>query len=181
MDAKALGAFVAELRKEHKMTQAELAARLNVTDKAVSRWERGLGFPDINTLEPLADVLGVSLAELMKCQRLSEESVNLKEATTMVESGIDIAKYQREVHRKRIIRSLMLCLIGVIIIIVAVYIHSKLFISLSVSVLEYSDGPTTIFTAGRIGDFNSVIIAVIGVVFIGVGIWRLCKNIREVR
>ena len=42
------------------MTQAELAQQLHVTDKAVSRWERGIGLPDINTLEPLADVLGVT-------------------------------------------------------------------------------------------------------------------------
>ncbi len=58
MEAKELGLFIAKLRKEKQITQAELAKRLNVTDKAVSRWERGLGFPDINTLEPLADSLG---------------------------------------------------------------------------------------------------------------------------
>ena len=41
------------------MTQSELAEKIRVTDKAVSRWERGLGFPDINTLSPLADALGL--------------------------------------------------------------------------------------------------------------------------
>ena len=70
MEAKELGSFIARIRKEKQITQAELAKRLNVTDKAVSRWERGLGFPDINTLEPLADALGVSLAELMKCAKI---------------------------------------------------------------------------------------------------------------
>ena len=49
------------------MTQAELAQQLHVTDKAVSRWERGIGLPDINMLEPLADVLGLTLADLMHC------------------------------------------------------------------------------------------------------------------
>ena len=67
VEAKELGDFIAKIRKENQLTQAELAKRLNVTDKAVSRWERGLGYPDINTLEPLADALGVSLTELMKC------------------------------------------------------------------------------------------------------------------
>ena len=65
MEVKELGQFIAGLRKEKQMTQAELAERLHVTDKAVSRWERGVGYPDINTLEPLADALGVTLTELM--------------------------------------------------------------------------------------------------------------------
>ena len=66
MDAKVFGKFIMERRKQLGMTQAELAEKINVTDKAVSRWERGLGFPDINTLEPLADALGIEVVELMK-------------------------------------------------------------------------------------------------------------------
>lgn len=65
MDAKAFGAFLAQTRRARGLTQSELAEQLHVTDKAVSRWERGLGFPDINTLEPLADALGLTLAQLM--------------------------------------------------------------------------------------------------------------------
>nr|WP_294531084.1 helix-turn-helix transcriptional regulator [uncultured Blautia sp.] len=68
MDAKKFGAFIADRRKQQHMTQAELAWMIGVTDKAVSRWERGLGFPDINTMEPLADALGISLLELMRSQ-----------------------------------------------------------------------------------------------------------------
>lgn len=51
------------------MTQADLAKKLQVTDKAVSRWERGIGFPDINTLESLADALDISVLELMKSEK----------------------------------------------------------------------------------------------------------------
>lgn len=69
MDAKTFGAFLAETRKARGMTQSALAEQLHVTDKAVSRWERGLGFPDINTLEPLADALGLTLAQLMHTDR----------------------------------------------------------------------------------------------------------------
>ena len=53
MDAKSFGAFIADQRRTLGLTQAEVAARLHVTDKAVSRWERGVGLPDINTLEPV--------------------------------------------------------------------------------------------------------------------------------
>lgn len=65
MDAKTFGAFLAKTRRTRGLTQSALAEQLHVTDKAVSRWERGLGFPDINTLEPLADALGLTLAQLM--------------------------------------------------------------------------------------------------------------------
>ena len=69
MDAKAFGLFLAETRKARGLTQSALAEQLHVTDKAVSRWERGLGFPDINTLEPLADALGLTLSQLMHADR----------------------------------------------------------------------------------------------------------------
>lgn len=73
MDAKTFGAFLARMRKEQSMTQAELAEQLHVTDKAVSRWERGVGLPDVNLLEPLAQALGLSLADLMHCRDPKEE------------------------------------------------------------------------------------------------------------
>lgn len=74
MDAQKFGAFVAENRKAKGMTQAELARQIHVTDKAVSRWERGVGFPDIHSLEPLARALGLSVLELMKSEKLEESS-----------------------------------------------------------------------------------------------------------
>ena len=69
VEAKEFGRFIAGMRKEKKMTQAELAEKIHVTDKAVSRWERGLGFPDIQTIEPLAQALGISVLELMRSER----------------------------------------------------------------------------------------------------------------
>ena len=64
--AKTLGARIAELRKDKGMTQLELAQQMGVTDKAVSKWERDLSCPDINTIPRLAQVLGVSMDELMQ-------------------------------------------------------------------------------------------------------------------
>ena len=63
---KTLGARIAALRKEKGMTQLELAQQMGVTDKAVSKWERDLSCPDINTIPRLAEVLGVSLEDLMQ-------------------------------------------------------------------------------------------------------------------
>lgn len=63
---KTLGTMIAELRKQHGMTQLELAEKMGVTDKAVSKWERDLSCPDINSLPNLAEIFGVSVEELMQ-------------------------------------------------------------------------------------------------------------------
>lgn len=65
MDAKKTGNFIAEKRKEINMSQRELAQHLHITDKAVSKWERGLSFPDISLLIPLSELLNVSLYDLL--------------------------------------------------------------------------------------------------------------------
>ena len=64
-DGRTFGMAVAELRRERDMTQLELAHRMGVTDKAVSKWERDLSLPDVESVSRLADVLGVSADELL--------------------------------------------------------------------------------------------------------------------
>ncbi len=66
MDAGKTGKFIAQRRKAMNMTQNELAKKLHITDKAVSKWERGLSFPDISILIPLAEILNISLYDLLK-------------------------------------------------------------------------------------------------------------------
>lgn len=66
---KTLGAMITELRKEHKMTQMELAEKMGVTDKAVSKWERDLSYPDINSLPNLATILDVTVDDLMQLKK----------------------------------------------------------------------------------------------------------------
>ena len=68
MKKMALGQIITSLRKEHGMTQADLAEKMNVTDKAVSKWERDLSCPDVGSLPRLAEVLGISLDELMQVE-----------------------------------------------------------------------------------------------------------------
>ena len=73
---KTLGTMIAELRKQHGMTQLELAEKMGVTDKAVSKWERDLSWPDINSLPTLAEILGVSVEELMQIKKEAEAPVS---------------------------------------------------------------------------------------------------------
>lgn len=69
---KSLGTLIAEIRRQKGMTQLELAEKMGVTDKAVSKWERDLSCPDINSLPALAEILGLSLDELMQVKSGSQ-------------------------------------------------------------------------------------------------------------
>ena len=108
MDVKKFGLFIASVRKEQQMTQAELARILQVTDKAVSKWERGLGFPDINTIEPLSDALGVSVLEIMKSERITEQEVSAVVASDALMDAFELARYQKKLERKHIIAIMVL-------------------------------------------------------------------------
>ena len=65
MDAEAMGKRIAQLRKARNLTQQQLADQLNVTNRAISRWERGDGYPEITLLPKLADSLGVTTDEIL--------------------------------------------------------------------------------------------------------------------
>ena len=70
MNSYVTGAMIRRLREEKRMTQAELAEKLNVSDKAVSKWETGKGYPDITLVEPIAAALGVSVPELLSGENI---------------------------------------------------------------------------------------------------------------
>ncbi len=98
MDAGKTGAFIAELRGELRLTQKELADRIGVTDKAVSKWERGRGFPDVAILEVLAKELDVSIAELMSGERSTPETVKSQSDNALMETLL----YVKQMSRKTI-------------------------------------------------------------------------------
>jgi len=68
--------MIAELRKQHGMTQLDLAEKMGVTDKAVSKWERDLSCPDINSIPDLAEILGVSVEDLIQVKKAAEPPVS---------------------------------------------------------------------------------------------------------
>ena len=69
MNNKSIGDIISSLRKEKGMTQADLAEKMNVTDKAVSKWERNLSCPDVNSIPKLAEILDISVEELLNAQK----------------------------------------------------------------------------------------------------------------
>lgn len=118
MDARKLGTFIAENRKAKNMTQVELAIALQVTDKAISRWERGLGFPDINTIEQLAEALDVSVLELMKCERIQEEPVSHSEIEDAITNTLDVAIAEKREERKKVVHVLKMSILAVVVLLI---------------------------------------------------------------
>lgn len=107
MDANRTGRFIAQLRKEKGYTQKELAERLMVTDKAISRWETGKGLPDTALLKPLGDLLGVSVGELLSGSRIEETQI--KDRTDQI--ILDALKYSGRMFAQMV--NLVLILIGI--------------------------------------------------------------------
>ena len=70
MNQYVTGAVIKELREKSQLTQSELAAKLNVSDKAISKWETAKGYPDISLLEPIANVFGISITDFYQGMQL---------------------------------------------------------------------------------------------------------------
>ena len=83
MKKKTLGMMISSLRKEKGMTQLELAEKMGVTDKAVSKWERDLSYPDLNSIPKLAEIFGGSVEDLMQ-NRLESQREEKKDITPLV-------------------------------------------------------------------------------------------------
>ena len=94
MKKQTLGMMISSLRKEKGMTQLELAEKMGVTDKAVSKWERDLSFPDINSIPKLAEIFEVSVDELMQVKSETKENIGKNKIEEIIDTalkGIGIA------------------------------------------------------------------------------------------
>lgn len=98
-EAKELkGKFIATKRKELGYTQKKLAEKLNVTDKAISKWETGAGMPDISMLKPLSEILGVSVIEILEGREILDENLSV-EADNKIVNEIKINKRNKQKYR----------------------------------------------------------------------------------
>lgn len=160
MDAQKFGAFVAACRKERNMTQADLAIKIQVTDKAISRWERGVGFPDINTIEPLANALGISVLELMKSEKLKTNQITGEDATELITDTLSIVKSQRKQERK---------MVALILGITFVFVAFILFFDN----MQWQADEIFFFGAGVVFPLACICGSI---ALIGTGIWRKIKG-----
>ena len=111
MDYEKIGKFIYELRKNKKLTQKDLAESLNVTIQAVSKWERGLGCPDVSLLRPLSEYLGVSISELLNGEKIKKENV-LEKADDILMKNLE--ENDKRTRKERLI--FVTFLVGLILI-----------------------------------------------------------------
>ena len=121
MDQVSIGRFIAAERKRKGYTQKQLAEKLNISDKTVSKWECGKGFPEVSLLLPLCKELDITVNELLSGARVSEEEYQKKAEENMV----NMIK-EREENKKKLIPTIITGLIATtsfitLIMVVAVY------------------------------------------------------------
>ena len=113
MSSKDCGKFICELRKEKNLTQKELAEKINVSDKAVSRWETGKGFPDVNSLLALSNFFRVSVNELLAGKRLEEEKINEIAEKNVIQA---IKAKENSVKKKKLQMAICIIIFSVLLI-----------------------------------------------------------------
>ena len=127
MDLIKIGKFIATCRKEKNLTQEELAEKLYVTDRAVSKWERGLSLPDAGKMLDLCNILDINVHELLNGERINMEDYNKKTEELLLE----LAR-QEELKNKKIITNMWAILITALLFYIGI---------LTLAVLTLEEGP----------------------------------------
>ena len=115
MNQEKIGKFILELRKEKNMTQQELADKIGVTDRAISKWENGRGMPDLSLMKPLCEELGISINEL-----ISGEKINKKEYQEKFEENVlNTINYSQKQIKK--VRNKFVIIISIIVMFLTIF------------------------------------------------------------
>lgn len=104
MDNQKFGRFIRDLRKKANMTQKELGEKLNVTDKAVSKWERGLGFPDITIINLLAETFGITASEVLNAEIGKKDTIDVEKAVQEAVEKVTKEKEKKENRKRKLIK-----------------------------------------------------------------------------
>lgn len=115
LDQIKIGRFITDIRKEHKLTQKQLAEKLNISDKTISKWETGKGLPEVSLMMPLCEILGINVNELLSGERLSDETYREK-----AEENVMNLVREKEESKKKIIVSVIVAILGVSVLLVCV-------------------------------------------------------------
>lgn len=116
IDKSEFGRFVSQLRKEKEMTQKELARKLYISDKAVSKWETGQSIPTVDLLIPLSEILGVTVTELLECRRIdSPQAIPAADVETIVKKAVSYGDTEkRTINRKWLVPYIICAVVALI-------------------------------------------------------------------
>lgn len=118
MDYKKIGLFIQQKRKEKDLTQKELAKKLFLADKAISKWERGMGCPDVSILEDLSNVLEVSILSILNGEELEEDDINNAVLKTI--------NYSKETFKDNFIKNISNLILIIVLSIAAFLLHANI-------------------------------------------------------
>ncbi|MBE6599986.1 MAG: helix-turn-helix domain-containing protein [Ruminococcaceae bacterium] len=97
MDQSKIGKFIAECRKQKNLTQMQLSEKLGITDKAVSKWERGIAMPDTSIMLELCEILGISVNELLSGEKINMENNDQKNEQLLLDMAKEIEKKNKTI------------------------------------------------------------------------------------
>ena len=123
MDLIKIGKYIAFKRKEQGLTQKQLAEKLNMSDKSVSKWERGICLPDVSVYLELCKILGISINEFLAGEDIPKETIEQKAEENIIQITKDNKNKQK--YLKKIIRLLIVMLV-VFIFITSIFVYKKL-------------------------------------------------------
>lgn len=129
MEQEKIGRFIAICRKEKKLTQEQLAEKLNITSKAVSKWENGKGLPDVSIMQKLCEILNITLNELFNGEKIKEENYKKiadKNLLYALEHSSDnvgekIKYYKKEWEKEHILLFVIEIIIWIFIVLILKY------------------------------------------------------------
>lgn len=131
MTSKECGKFIAELRKEKELTQKELAEIINVSDKAVSRWETGKGYPDVTSLVSLSEYFGVSVNELLAGKRLTVDNIKETADENLIFVFEQVQKNKKQQNLQVAVYTTVLI---VVLLPILIIIGKELFVSMATQI-----------------------------------------------
>lgn len=124
MEQQRIGRFLQTLRKEKNMTQKELAEKLGVTDRAISKWENGRGMPDVSLMKPLCDLLGITVNELLSGERIREEEFQEKSEFTFLST---IGYTDKKIKEKNLFLRIVAIIAAVAVVTVLLLMDARVF------------------------------------------------------
>ena len=141
MNYDKIGSFIQQKRKDKGLTQKQLAEKLGVTDRAISKWERGQGCPDVSILEILSKELGCSILELLKGREIENEVIPVTEADDYVRDSMNISK---QITKEKVISIINKIIVGTIIVIFILLLYFNVISQLPLTTYRLSVGTSTI-------------------------------------